>query len=879
VQFDETLDVIEYRNWRAALAQNEIQRATDAHGVLDDAMFEQIPHPIHQALAKQWADLCSHIEVLPPKTAVTGDIPDDLPESLQKAIRGLGINQLYSHQIASLEAYRSGDDIYLCTATASGKTLGFQVPIVESALLRGRTTLLLFPTNALIEDQTESAQHFLGLVNLESDRPLKAVKLIGGVVNRQALLSPCPDLILTNPEVLNYQIGKIHAPGYEGWRSFLRQLKTVVIDEAHYLTGGFGANVANLIRRLRMAVKRADGDPNLQFILCSATVRNPKILAKLITQQPDGAPLRVIEESGAGNPGRTILCLKPSASKTGKVCRIAQDLLVSELSSLIFLNSRESAKNLLNRMHRELKRTHGEHQIPKIALFNSSVNPDRKREIIAGLECNQTKQVLSTSALEAGIDIPQIDVSVIWGFPGVSAFRQRSGRSGRGDTPGLTLFIPMDQRSLDYYYANHPDALIHGEVEAAMLNPDYPLRLSQHLLACAQECQIHPLELEEFFGPLAETVAGELLDQGLLSCPNGYLMAAGRPQDLIQMRGSEYRQIQLIDQESGKTLEKLNRSLAVKEVFPGALYSIQTDDGTLRQYRSESLDLTRHRALLSPVVPASSFITRIDSSLEIKPEQLIRSRLLDISAGELQGTLEFGLFWGSVREISTGYSEYLIEAKFNCVNTTCLMKGQPLLISRKACPNCGGKLEVGAVSQKMIRSVDFPAPYEQGTEGPILIVRCDDSLQSCIRKIAEARKAQVLEQNPHRMPEQYKDLIKYEPVLLALHTIAHQLILSMPLLVRYGVNDVRDLDIPSQPEKAPQWAVFDTGDGGNGASEYLFDSIEILAQRAVSMSQCGCESSSCPQCLTLHQCHNQGLYRSLGVQILQAIKSSPSPNL
>ena len=879
VSFDEDLEVIEYRNWRDAIAKDEIQPAIDAtQQDLDEAVFEQIPHPVHQTLARQWAPLLNHVEVLPPKAAITGAIPDDLPEALQQAIRSLGIDQLYSHQIEALEAYRQGENIYLCTETASGKTLAFQVAIVESAIRHKRTTLMLFPTNALIDDQTDSIEEFLGLVNAThagKHPDIRTVKLVGGIGNRQSLLSPSPDLILTNPEVLNHQIGKIHHSGYEGWKDFLRRLQTVVIDEAHYQTGGFGANVANLIRRVRMAVKRADGNPNhLQFILCSATVRNPEILARLLTQQKDDVPLRVIQESGAGNPGRTILCFKPGAGKTGKVCQITQDLLNSKLSSLVFFNSRESAKNVLNRVHRELKRTHMEHNIPKIALFHSSIRAKRKQAIITGLESSSIQQVFSTSALEAGIDIPWLDVSVIWGFPGVSAFRQRSGRSGRGSIPGLTLFIPMNQKSLDYYYSNHPNALIHGEVESAMLNPDYPLRLSQHLLACAQECQIHPLELEEFFGPMAEAIAGELLEQGLLSCPNGYLIARGRPQDQIQMRGSGYSQVELINQD-GRLLEKLSRSLAMREVYPGALYNIQSEDGSLQQYRSESLDLEAQRAILKPVIPASSFNTKTDSSIEIEAEQAMNARTIHLDIAELQGALELSLFWGSIREIATGYSEYLTQAKFTCSNSSCLLQGQ-VLGNQRLCSCCRGKLEISKIEQKLIRSVEFPTPYEQGTEGPILILQCDHSLQTQIQQEVGLMKAQLRERYPNKLPKRYDDLFKCDPVRLALHTLSHQLVMAMPLLVRYGVSDLRDLGMPVQPEQAHQWAIFDAGNGGNGASEYVFENAETLAKQALSMSHCKCESSACPQCLTIQQCpeNNQGLYRSLGVLMLRAVVGS-----
>ena len=256
----------------------------------------------------------------------------------------------------------------------------------------------------------------------------------------------------------------------------------------------------------------------------------------------------------------------------------------------------------------------------------------------------------------------------------------------------------------------------------------------------------------------------------------------------------------------------------------------------------------------------------------------MKSVTIGLNTDEFQGVLTFSLFWGSVSELTTGFSEYLTQTQLSCLNSACLMGNQVLDKNQQMCSACGSTLGIGRVNKKLVRSETFESSYEQKTEGPILLLECDPDLQEQIQKKIGDQRTQIHERYSSKIPKRYEELFNCNPISLALHTLSHQLMMAVPLQVRYSTSDLRDVGLPVEPEKTPQWVVFDVGNGGNGASEYIAENVRSLAKDALAISGCSCESSACSQCLTLQQCpeNNQGLHRAIGIDLLTAIVRSPN---
>ena len=888
---------VPYKNWQQAVERGEIapgnvpttpesssQAEESGAGEVQPASFSQvsaasiaaIPQPKFRAVALELASHLSAVRITPPASDSLYAIPRDLPWALQNALRELGIKELYSHQIEALDCLRQGCDLSIVTPTASGKTLCYNLAILEDCLNRPQTSALyIFPLKALAFDQFRKLQRIVE--TFPQEQRVKVGQMTGDTpyTERLKLFVPRPPNILAvSPDLLHYQLSKIpRVWQWEPWREFLRRLRWVVIDESHSYTGAFGAHFTNLMRRLRRAVDSVGGNSSqLQFICSSATIGNPQDMAMRFsgrTSQPDR--LHLIEGSGAGSAGRTVLCLAPSDTANSDACKIVLSWLQQDLSGIVFCNSRGAVKKLVDLIQKESTRQGNSYLAQKVTAFYGSLKSDRRQNIINQLQRGQLKVIISTSALEAGLDLPELDCCLVKGYPGsIMSFRQRLGRAGRV-SPGLVVFLPVSQSSLDYYYGKHPDQLLSGEAESAAFNPNYPTIVSKHLECCCAESGLPAVEVESRFDAVGGAVAEGLLEQQrLFLSPNGTLRGRGNPHLGVNIRGSAIDAVELMDENTGESFEEMPRDIAYREVFPGAIYTAFDGGNRLITYRCQSLDIDQSKAILQPFEEDPSLFTEPDLGLQIKLlENLEDPRI--IATGLPEARLRLTLGWGEIASEVTGYKLCKREYRPTCTNVKCRRHKQ--LLEGKVCTSCGRTLK-SLEMNTLIKSVPFNPPYQIQYQAPVVKVEVNPHLIAAITGEVNRHKASAVSQYGSDIPQELKGLFASNAVAVALHSMAHQIQLAVPLVV---LSSTRDVNCTVERDDSGIVAYFfDTTDGGNGASEEIWKQLPLFAAKAMSLAlNCEC-SDGCPKCLTQLGCpqQNQGLHKKVGLFLLEAIAAN-----
>ncbi|MGK7918407.1 MAG: DEAD/DEAH box helicase [Trichodesmium sp.] len=855
VDFIENPTPVHFSDWQIAIHHKQINPRdslkfqnqnlkNQQNSKITYAETEAISRPVFQTIAAEFLDDLVAINNTPATPGKLYPLPEDLPITLQNSLKQQNITELYEHQIESLNALRKGLDICIFTPTASGKTLCYNLAILESCLQQPETTALyIFPLKALALDQMQK------LEKMVSYFPKNYVKigLITGDISsakRKKLFIPNPPNILgVSPDLLHYQLYKIRSKDGEGWRKFFQQLRYVVIDESHTYRGAFGAHFANLMRRLKMAVDRVGGSSEkLQFIFSSATIGNPAEMAMRFSDrshQPER--LHLISKSGADTAGRTILCLQPSDVANPDACQIILSWLRHDLSGIVFCNSRGAVKKLLGIIRRVADKNGESYLADKVAIFYGSLGFDRRQDIIQKLQSGIIKIILSTSALEAGIDLPELDCCLVRGYPGsLMSWKQRIGRVGRRN-PGLVMFLPVAQNPLDNFYGNKPDLLLNGEAESAAFNPNYPTILGKHLECSCVESGVPLNEITERFGEVAGAIADSLLKQEKIYINNSnQLWGSAYPHRNVNIRGHAQNDVELVNINTGKSFEKMSISLAHQEVFPGAIYLAQNYDGDLITYRSENLDLDKKQAILKPLGKNYNLETKPKTGLIIQEiEELAQPQVIKTNIPHAR--LRLSLFWGKITFSVTGYQLFATKQEKGFDITTVVDEGS------------------------------FDPSYQTQYQAPIVKVEINSVFTNVIQENIQQIKQKIKEKYQGIIPDKFKDLLTCNPDFIALHSMGHQIIYAVPLVVLSSSQDVEWFVQRQGGETVGYF--FDTCDGGNGASEAIFNQLLKFAAKGTELAKnCDCEYG-CPRCLTHHRCpqQNKGLYKDLGLLILEAI--------
>ncbi|MFA9400502.1 MAG: DEAD/DEAH box helicase [Acidobacteriota bacterium] len=567
-------------------------------------------------------------ETEPERPPAYSPLPPGLDPGLGEALSRVGIERLYRHQAEAFDASRNGN-VIITTGTASGKSLAFNLGVLDSIAKDPKSrALYLYPTKALAQDQARA----LAAIRAPGLRP--AIYDGDTPKEERPAIRRRSNLVLTNPDMLHVGI----LPHHRGWGDFLSNLDWVVIDEAHTYRGVFGSNVANVIRRLRRIARAYGREP--RFVLASATIANPEDLAERLV----GSEFTLVSEDTAPRAGREMNVWNPPLTNPATGARrsplaeagdLLAELVSHEIRTICFLKSRRGIE-LIRKFAAERLEAKGRPDLAeKIAPYRAGYTPAQRRGIEANLVSGKLLGVVSTNALELGIDIGELDAAICVTFPGtVAGLRQMWGRAGR-KRKGLAIYI-AGQDALDQYFCRHPDEFLGRPVEAAILDHRSPEIAAQHLVAAAYEMPL-TAEDEDLFGPDLEgstgplVTAGELrrAGQGLVPRHPGFVAGS------VSLRSSSASSISVIDRASGEMIGTVEMGRAFTTVHPGAVYM---HFGAT--YEVEQLDLGEAQAVVRsfddawytrPKVETEIFIDRVIETTEVHGVEL---RFGEVSVSE-----------------------------------------------------------------------------------------------------------------------------------------------------------------------------------------------------------------------------------------------------
>ncbi|MCB2201730.1 DEAD/DEAH box helicase [bacterium] len=454
-------------------------------------------------------DNIAHWETFPPRDARFADYPDSLDKRLVRAFSSRGIRQLYTHQREAIDAALRGDDVVVVTPTASGKTLCYNLPVLHEVLHNpGSRALYLFPTKALSQDQLAELHETVE----ELDVDVKTYTFDGDTPQTaRRLIRSAGQIVVTNPDMLHAGI----LPHHTKWIKLFENLRYVVIDEIHQYRGVFGSHLANVIKRL-MRICRFYGS-NPRFICCSATIANPDDLASRII----GRTLTLVNNNGAPSGEKHFVLYNPPVlnrqlgirkSSINEASRVAAMFLREKIQTIVFAHSRLQVEVILTYLQRELKGSFG--QGISIEGYRGGYLPNERRRIERGLRSGGITGVVSTNALELGIDIGSLDVSIIVGYPGtIASLLQQAGRAGRRSTTSLTIMI-ANSSAINQFLCAEPQYIFGRTPEAGVIDPLNLIIRSNHLKCASFELPFTREEYEQ--DPSTEKILEYLAKQNVL---------------------------------------------------------------------------------------------------------------------------------------------------------------------------------------------------------------------------------------------------------------------------------------------------------------------------------------------------------------------------
>lgn len=537
-------------------------------------------------------ELITAMRHLPAREAQWVEMPSWIRPELIRAYSDGGVRQLYSHQAKAIAAIHAGRNAVVVTPTASGKTLCYNVPVLHSVIENPDTrALYLFPTKALAQDQLaelhdlgERLSSPFGAFTYDGDTPADA----------RAAIRSQGHIVLTNPDMLHTGI----LPHHTRWTRLFENLRYIVLDELHTYRGVFGSHLANVLRRLRRIARFYGSSP--QFIASSATIANPRELAERLTEEE----FDCIDENGAPAAEKFFMFYNPPVVNRylgirrgyiGEASRIANEFLAHDLQTLVFANSRLHTELLLTNLQRANPARVGKEQ--PVRGYRGGYLPSERREIERGLRDGRIRGVVSTNALELGIDVGSLDAVVLAGYPGtITSTWQRVGRAGRREGSSCAVLV-ASSAPVDQFIVQHPDYFFGGSPEQALIQPDNLEILVNHLKCAAFEL---PLAADENFGGSGIAPICERLEQA------GYLHRTGDhwhwtqqayPADSVSLRAVTSDNFVIVDTTgASEVIGEVDFASALTTVHPKAVYLHQG-----QQYQVERLDFDERRAYVRRV--------------------------------------------------------------------------------------------------------------------------------------------------------------------------------------------------------------------------------------------------------------------------------------
>lgn len=554
---------------------------------------------------RDWGSACVYHRYLPPEEGAYADT-EDLPDPLARALGRWGVHALYRHQVEALDRIRSGRHVLVATATASGKSLIYNLAVMEAIHKRPETrALYLFPLKALEQDQFKTFQTFCG----GFDGPAVSAAVYDGDTTsyrRKQIRTQAPNVLFTNPDMLHRGI----LPHHASWQRFFESLAFVVLDEVHTYRGIFGSHMNQVLRRLQRLCRAYGASP--QFILLSATVNNPGEFASRLIQDR----VEVVDEGGAPRSGRHFVFLNPAQGTNFLAARFFVQCLEAGFRTIAFTQARKVTELMHVWAARLAPRLRD-----RISSYRAGFMPRERREIEKKLATGKLLGVISTSALELGIDIGNLDICILVGYPGtVLTTWQRGGRVGRSGEESLVALIAKPD-ALDQYFMRHPESLFERSYEAAVLDPDNACVTRAHLPCAAAERPLTLDDRESWPNHVPETLedleaSGDLVRSA--DDPPTWYAARKRPHLGVNIRsvGDTYT---IFDALTGEAIGSVDGLRAFKECHPGAVYLHRGEHFRVDRLDLEKRDVIATRADLK-------YFTRTRSDKETSVLRVHRSR-------------------------------------------------------------------------------------------------------------------------------------------------------------------------------------------------------------------------------------------------------------
>jgi DEAD/DEAH box helicase domain-containing protein len=587
---------------------------------------------------RRFMDNVTHWQLLPAQEARYADFPQTVDEQLQYALRQKSIQKLYTHQAEAYQYIKNGKNVVIVTPTASGKTLAYNLPVLNEILNdREARALYLFPTKALSQDQYSELHDLVTILDVDirtytfdGDTPVSA---------RQAIRR-AGHIVITNPDMLHQGI----LPHHTIWLKLFENLRFVVIDELHYYRGVFGSHLANVVRRLKRIARFYGSNP--RFICCSATIANPKELAEKIVEEP----FELLNRNGAPRGRKHFIFYNPPLvdkqlgirrSVLKEVNRISRNFLETGVQSIVFARSRVRVE-VLTRYLKEQARTL-KVGVKRIRGYRGGYLPLERREIERGLRSGEILGVVSTNALELGIDIGQLDVAILAGYPGsIASAWQQAGRAGRRSKTSVAIMIASSS-PLDQYIINHPEYFFEKSPEHGIVDPDNLLILMSHIKCAAFEI---PFLKDELFSSIAtREILEYLAEKNILRESGGkyHWMSEIYPAEEVSLRSASPDNVVIIDTtEEERVIGETDLFSAPMLVHQEAIYMHES-----RQYHVDQLDWDRKKA----------YVRQVD--VDYYTDAITKTDIKVLNLDEEKKFKDLVLVYGeiNVNSVTTGYKK------------------------------------------------------------------------------------------------------------------------------------------------------------------------------------------------------------------------------
>ncbi|WP_440951959.1 DEAD/DEAH box helicase [Methanococcoides sp. FTZ1] len=584
-----------------------------------------------------------HVETIPPKEPEFEDV--ELKPLVMYALSEMSIEKLYTHQAEAINTIRKGDHLALSTSTASGKSMCYMIPIFEKLMEDpNATALYISPLNALVNDQLETFKKFRDLMGLD----MNINRFIGTMSSEEksAVKYGNPRILFTNPEMLHLSF----LQWKHQWKNFLSNLKYIVLDESHSYSGVMGSNMANLLRRLNRICDHYGSSP--QYICCTATIGNPTEHTSALI----GRDVTLVNKDGSGSGMQKFIFWNPPLytrsrsgnftlrkASFGETVDLFTTFVQSDLQTIVFARARQKVE----RMYVEAKSRLEQRGVQKtISPYRGGYHGNEREAIERGLSSGNIAGVISTTALELGIDIGGLDACIMDGFPGtIMSARQQSGRAGRGSQESVVVLV-ADSNALDQYYMRNPTDLFRKECEEAVVNVFNRYIQAGHLLCAARELPLRP-EDEKYFGSDLAEIVEVLEDEGLLEGDLEKLCTDGKAHMRVSIRGIEGDGYTIFEKGNNAPLEKdIGKLRAYREAFKGAVY---INKGT--PYSVSQIDHEKH--IIRVEKAGDGYYTRSQVASDIHITEVVDTKPLDTCEGI---TVGFGDV--EVTQQVTGYKRF-----------------------------------------------------------------------------------------------------------------------------------------------------------------------------------------------------------------------------